>query len=234
MAKAKTHFIRGVTALYPKINTTYRFDTAANGGRGQTVPCKVDDEGAKYEMSFVMDREQAGALYKAMTAAYNEAKQSNWPKMPKSSAIFKKDDEGNLIGKAVLKGMYGSETVDPPRQFAADNTLLDEEFLLTTGSVVNIQVALIPYNMRDAGVSCRLRAVQVIEYKKMETASPFDKVDGGFTAAAAPKFEDPVDELDVTADELDDIPSPKASPKAKPVEVDEIDDGLDDLDFDDD
>ena len=36
----------------------------------------------------------------------------------------------------------------------------------------------VPYNMREAGVSLRLRAVQVLELKEMKEDNPFASVDG--------------------------------------------------------
>ena len=45
--------------LWPRINKTYKFDNAEN----RTIPCDALDDGAKYETSFRMDKDQAKALF---------------------------------------------------------------------------------------------------------------------------------------------------------------------------
>jgi hypothetical protein len=74
-----------------------------------------------------------------------------------------------------------------PLQVDAANKKLPDDFLLTTGSTVNLAVTFVPYNMREAGVSMRLRAVQVLEYKPMEEQNPFEVT----TGYAAPAQDDP-------------------------------------------
>ena len=74
-AKATNHILRGVTALYPRINRTYKFDPAA-GERGKTVPCDTMEEGAKYEINFRMTEAQAKELYAAMALCYADKKQA--------------------------------------------------------------------------------------------------------------------------------------------------------------
>jgi hypothetical protein len=193
-----------------------------------------------------MSKQQAADLYKAMKQTYNEKKAANWPDMPKPGQVFIKDEDGMYVGKTTLKGAYGNEVTRPPRQFDARNNALPEDFLLTTGSTVNGQVALIPYSMRENGVSLRLRAVQVVKYREMEMSSPFDSVDGGFEGGAKESFGD-----DFDSDQEEDVFAPakveakpaetekpkakaKAKEKASKVEdYDDIDDALDNLDFDD-
>ena len=55
--------IRDVEALWPKINTTYKFDSTEN----RSVPCSALDDGAEYSMQFKMSEAQAKALYKEMS-----------------------------------------------------------------------------------------------------------------------------------------------------------------------
>ena len=54
MAEANMYYtIEGVKALYPRLDATYKFDNKANGGKVGLL-CDPLDDGAAYEMSFVM------------------------------------------------------------------------------------------------------------------------------------------------------------------------------------
>ena len=237
-----TFIIHGAKALYPRLNQTYRFDNKA-GAKGQTVPCDIEDDGAKYEMSLALNKQEAGALYQAMKVAYEDRSGDDWPSMPASSEVFEKDEDGAYIAKTVLKGMYGKDKVAPPKQFDAANKPLEQDFLLTTGSTVNVLVSLVPYNMSTHGVSLRLRQVQVTNLVELQARSAFSVVEGGFTGARdgfATNLTTVADTAE--ADELEDEPAPKktkpaakAKPKteAKSVEdYDTIDDALENLEFD--
>ena len=168
------YVIKGVEILYPRINRTYRFDQVEN----RSIPCGPFEDGARYETSFRMTSEQAKALMVDMAQCYAERQQgeSKWPE--KFPMPFKKDDDGMYTGKATLKGAYGEEATNAPRQFDSANKELPKDFLLTTGSIANVAVDLVPYNMADAGVSLRVRAVQIIKYVPMEVQSPFESVEG--------------------------------------------------------
>lgn len=177
----EVYMINGVEALYPRLNRTYRFDKAEN----RSVPCETHEENARYELSFKMSSEQAKAVMLDMARQYSVEKEDSWPE--KFPLPFAKED--NLfVGKTSLKGAYGTEATRPPLQFDSNNDKLAEDFLLTTGSTVNIAVNLVPYMMKvgkavDSGVSLRLRAVQVIKYVPLESKSPFGVVEG-FTQEA--------------------------------------------------
>lgn len=167
------HIIRNVEALYPRINQCYRFDNT----EGRSVPCDPLEDGARYETQFRMSKEQAKELYEGMVKAYTERKEKSWPE--KLEMPFKKDEDGKYIGKAVLKGAYGKDTTKKPSQYDAKNKKLPEDFKLTSGSTVSLEVVMVPYNMRDNGVSLRLKAVQVTKYVPMQSAaSPFESTDG--------------------------------------------------------
>ncbi len=210
---ATSHIVRDVTALYPRLNQTYKYDPSA-GDRGRTMPCKPDAEGAKFETSFTMTEDQAKELYGAMSEAYKAraAKEKNWPdKLPKASDVFKKDDNGMYVGKAVLKGSYGGEITSPPLQVDAKNKPLPDGFELTSGSRVNLSVVFVPYSMRDHGVSLRLKAVQVTKLEERKSYSPFD-VEEGFSVEenTASPFEDLVSSADIQPEELpEETPEPK-------------------------
>ena len=173
--------ISNVTALWPRINKTYKFDSVEQ----RSVPCDASDPASAYEMSFEMTKATAKELWAAMIKAYNEKKQAGWPDKPVSP--FKHTDDETVIGKAKLKGNYNGEITQKPLQVDAQNNKLGDDFMLTTGSKVNLAVTFVPYNMREAGVSMRLRAVQVVEYKPMEDQNPFEAT----TGYAAPAQDDP-------------------------------------------
>ena len=217
-----TFLIKNVEALWPRINKTYKFDNAEN----RTVPCDPFEDGAKYEMKFRMTKDQAKELYLGMCKAYEDRKEKGWP--DKVDNPFTKDDDGMYSYKASLKGAYGKEATLKPVQYDSNGVKLPEDFMLTTGSTVNVAVIFVPYNMREAGISLRLKAVQVIKYVPMEASSPFEKVEGGFTFE---KEDNPFEVVEtksvdnVIEAEFGDTPEPKkvskkATPKPKKTDAD--------------
>ena len=176
--------INNVTAMWPRINRTYKYDSAEQ----RSVPCNPTDEGSAYTLQFRMNEEQAKTLYKQMKLAYDSKKESSWPE--KFVMPFKKDDDGMFTHKAKLKGAYGNEPTRKPVHYDAKGIKLPEDFMLTNGSLVNVAIVFVPYNMRDNGVSLRLRAVQVIDLKPMQDDSPFTTVEGFEATASDNPFEE--------------------------------------------
>jgi len=224
---APTYLINEVEALWPRLNGTYRYDNKEK----RSVPCDPFDEGAQYGINFRMSKTQAKDLRKAMIQAYKEktATEKNWPE--KFASPFIEEEEGTFTFKASLKGAYGKDATRKPAQFDSKNTKLDDEFLLTTGSTVNVAVSFVPYNAGGSmgnGVSLRLRAVQVLKYVPMESRSPFDTTDG-FEASDGNPFA-----IVSSPEENGEIKEPKkvakknATPKAKDPELDAIVDDWDD------
>jgi len=217
-----SYIIENVEALWPRINKPYKFDNAEN----RTVPCDAFEDGAKYEIKFRMSKDQAKTLYVGMCEAYDARKEKGWPE--KVEMPFTKDDDGMYIYKATLKGAYGKEATLKPVQYDSNGVKLPDDFMLTTGSTVNVAVVFVPYNMRDAGISLRLKAVQVIKYVPMEASSPFAKVDGGFTFEKEDNPFESAAESSVTnviEAEFGDTPEPKkvskkATPKPKKTDAD--------------
>ena len=212
------YILSNVEALWPRLNKTYKFDK----GENRSVPCDAFEENARYETGFRMTKDQAKPLFVEMVKAYELEKEKNWP--DKFAMPFDKDEDGTYIGKAVLKGAYGKEATAKPVQYDAKSVKLPDDFLLTTGSTVNVAFTFTPYCMRigktiDSGVSLRIRAVQVIKYVPRESISPFGAVEGGFQYSAEENpFEGvtaaPV-ETPVVSDELfgDDEPTKVKEPK---------------------
>ena len=213
MAEVNTGFcINDVEALWPRINRCYRYDN----NEKRSVPCDAFDDGAKYEISFRMDKPRANELWSAMLDAYKAkaATQDSWPK--KFDNPFKKDDDGTFIFKASLKGAYGKEVTRKPTQYDSRNTELDADFMLTTGSTVNIAVSFTPYNASmGTGVSLRLRAVQVIKYALLESRSPFDTAEGFAVAEDVSPFANGIDIEEVEEEEKEPVKVPKKAAVAK-------------------
>ena len=219
-----TTLIENVTAQYPRINQTYRFDNTEN----RSVPCDPLDDGAAYELQFLMDKEQAKTLYKAMAIAYKEKREDKWPE--KLDMPFKKNDDGMYVGKAKLKGAYGKDVTNKPQQYDARNTKLPDDFKLTTGSTINVAVVFQPYNgAMGNGVSLRLRAVQVIKYAEPMDNNPFATTDG-FTHGDASPFDQNIS--DDGDDVFEEEPAPKkiVKKKAAPKEKEELSSIIDDWD----
>lgn len=225
--------ISNVEALWPRINTTYKFDNKLK----RSVPCDVFDDGAKYELNFRMVSEQAKKLFAEMKQAYNEKAADDWPdKFPNP---FNKDDDGMYVYKTVLKGAYGKDATGKPAQYDAANTKLADDFLLTTGSEINIAGVFVPYHNAGmgTGVSLRLRAIQVIKYVPLQATSPFEATDGfesedGNPFASTDKPEaDPLEAAEEAEEEEVSEPKKvrkKTPGKAKDPELDAIVDDWDD------
>ena len=167
------YIIKNVEALWPKINTTYHFDS----NEGRSVTCEPTAPNAEYSIQFRMDNATAKGLFTAMSECYQANKKDKWA--DKLERTFVKDDDGMFTHKANLKGAYKNEVTKKPLQVDANNNKLPDEFLLTTGSTVNVAVQFVPYDMGGKqNVSLRLRGVQVIKYIPYEDKNPFKETDG--------------------------------------------------------
>jgi len=206
-----SYILKNVKARYPRIDQPYKFDSKA-GAKGKSVPCDAIEDGACYELGFVMSKDQAKDLYNAMNAAYKEAKDSSWP--DKLELPFTQLD-GELVGKTKLKASYNKKPTGRPALFDSQNASLPEDFMLTTGSTISVAMELIPYSMATSGVSLRLRGVQVIDYIPYKPASPFD-VESGFSSVDAPAAESAEDMFGGLADAEDEV-EVVAEPEPEPV-----------------
>ena len=222
--------VNDVEAMWPRLNTTYRFDNQ----KKKSVPCDPTDDGAKYEINFRMTNAQAKKLFSEMKAAYAEKAADNWPE--KFDNPFNKEDDGRYTFKSTLKGAYGKDTTRKPAQYDATNTKLDDNFLLTTGSTVNIAGVFVPYHATGigTGVSLRLNAVQVTKYLPAQDYSPFEATDG-FEAEASNPFNSPeeaaIDPVEVEAEEPVEpkkVAKKAPTPKVRDSEIDNIVDNWDD------
>ena len=243
--KNATIIISGATALYPRINQTYKF--VKNGTKQERVACDPLDDGAEYTMSLALNKVEAAYVYKSMKAEYAKKKQDKWGEFPASAEVFEMNDNGEYVIRTKLKGAFNKE-VTRVDQFDASNNELPKDFLLTTGSKINVLVSLVVYDptrMDGCGVSLRLRQVQVIDLAEMRKRSAFEVMEGGFNSQEegfATGFDTAADTAGEEVDEFDEPapkkskPAAKAKPKTETKSVEDyndIDAALDDLDFED-
>ena len=186
---SEIYLIKNVEALWPKVNTTYHFDSKVN----KSMPCAPLDDGAEYSIQFKMNEAVAKDLFMAMSKSYQANKKDKWADKLDKSVLVKDDD-----------GMY---------------TYKADDFLLTTGSTVNVAVSFNPYDFGGKqSVNLRLRAVQVVKYVPLEDRNPFDTVDG-FT------IEDESNPFDTKVEEEETIEEPKkVVKKSTPPPKDDNDD----------
>ena len=185
----ETYIIKNVEALWPKINTTYHFDKKVN----KSMPCDALADGAEYSIQFRMDNDTAKNLYQAMSKSYQANKKDSWPN--KLARPFIKDDDGMFTHKANIKGAYNNQKTTKPLQVDAQGTRLPDDFLLTTGSTVNVAVTFNPYEgYGRQDVNLRLKAVQVVKYVPLEDNNPFEAVEGFTIDADNPFTEETVPE----------------------------------------
>ena len=222
--KTVQFMVSQVEALWPRLDKTYRFDSKEK----RSVPCDVFDDGAKYEVGFRMNSGQAKKLFAQMKEAYTEKAGDDWPE--KFDNPFVKEEEGTYTFKSSLKGAYGKDATRKPTQYDASNSKLPNDFLLTTGSTINIAGVCVPYNAKGVGtgVSLRMNAVQVTNYVPMQMASPFEATEGFEAELGGNPFHSTT-EPEVSEEEVvEDIVEPKkvakkpASVKAKDPEIDAI------------
>ena len=234
--------VTGATALWPRLNQTYKF--VKKGDRQERVACPPTDDGAEYTLSLALTKAQAVPLYKGMKTAYNNGKKDGWPEFPSAEEAFAIDEDGAYIAKSKLKGAFNNEPTSVS-QFDASNNELPKDFMLTTGSKINVLVTFVVYDptrLDGSGVSLRLRQVQVIDLAELKKRSAFDTVEGGFNSqveGCATGFETPADDA-AEAPEVPlpkkDKPAAKAQPKSNTKSVEDfndIDTALDNLEFDD-
>jgi len=174
----------GVTAKYPRLNQTYKFDTMEN----KTIPCNALDDGASYTLDFEVNNDDAQAFLDKIDAVYKEAGKADTKRKWKAEPTYTpyKEIDGVPQIKSKLKGSYSGEKTNPPVQKDADSNKLPEDFELTTGSKVNVWGQLFAYNTGAvSGVGFRLKGVQVLELAERAENDPFEITDG-FKGNAAP------------------------------------------------
>ena len=115
-----------VTAKYPRLNQTYKFDTMEN----KTTPCSPLDDGAAYTLDFEMSNQDAQEFLDKIKEVYKEAAKADTKRQWKPEPTYTpyKEIDGVPQGKAKLKGAYSGEKTRPPVQKDADSNKLPEDF----------------------------------------------------------------------------------------------------------
>lgn len=181
-----SYIVKGVEALYPKIDRPYQWSDKEN----RSVPCTPTDNGAEYIVNLKVPYKKALPLRKAMAQAYQEKKEEKWPKFQDNFKVLEgsvEEKDAVFEVKARIKAAYNGVATKPPRQFDADQNLLANDFQLTTGSTINVMVTFAPYAGKlGNGTSLRLNAVQVINLAAASVTSPFEKEEGYVHEGASP------------------------------------------------
>ena len=99
------HIINNVSILYPRLNQPYRFDSAEN----KSVACKWDEEGASYETSFIMEKDEAVTLGRICKEAYKNAvsldNKRKWPSEPQR--LPAKTTQGMMMAQLSITASVG-------------------------------------------------------------------------------------------------------------------------------
>jgi hypothetical protein len=155
--------IKNVKFVYPKLDKTYRFNTA----KKQSEACPPTAQGAAWSIGFEMPVAEATAI-RAQVKAHYEACQPRNPKLPAFSKIFgaKKTEDGKgVIMVAKRSGTRSDGTANSaPKVVDGQKNDLDNLAIWSgsTGSViVNAFPAVDPEGV--GGISMILNAVQVVE-----------------------------------------------------------------------
>ena len=199
---------KNVTFQYPKLNQTYRFNTAQQ----KSEPCAPTASNAAWSVAFEMTKEQAKPLYEQLKAHYDACKSRN-SKMPAFKTVFGmkklKDENGNETGlvqfTAKRNGMKkdGSPNkaptvIDGQKQPLADLAIWGG----SKGTVRAWAVAVVDPD-GQGGISLLLDAVQVTEARYGDGGmDDFDTVESKADPFETPKLSDA--KREAIKQELDD------------------------------
>ena len=202
---------KNVTFQYPKLNQTYRFNTAQQ----KSEPCAPTASNAAWSVAFEMTKEQAKPLYEQLKAHYDACKSRN-SKMPPFKTVFGmkklKDENGNETGivqfTAKRNGMKkdGSPNkaptvIDGQKQPLADLAIWGG----SKGTVRAWAVAVVDPD-GQGGISLLLDAVQVTEARYGDGGmDDFDTVESKADPFETPKLSDAKREA-IKEDLGDEIP----------------------------
>ena len=157
---AKTDFkpvmVRNVEFLYPRLNATYKFNTAEK----RSEECNPRAQGAAYSIGWKMDADAAQALHSELKAHYESCKTN-----PPFSKVFgmKKQEDGSYTFSAKRNGCNGQgeenskpNVIDGSKKPLADTAIWG-------GSKGSIKVTAFPVTDPDGngGVSLLIDTVQV-------------------------------------------------------------------------
>ena len=148
----------------------------------------------EYKVSLSLTEEEAAPIVAKVNQAMEQAKEQIPPgKRPKVSEppyYDELDDQGQETGRVIFKfkmkakvNTKDGRTIEmSPKLFDAQGTLMNDVDSIWGGSTLRISADLIPYYVAavGAGVSMRLKAVQIIELKTGSGGA--DATNYGFSA----------------------------------------------------
>ena len=229
------HQIKGVEALWPKLDQPYYFDKAAN----RSQPCDAKTDGAEFCIDLKIPYSEAIKLRKEMKAFYEENAEESWGEFDDRFTIIegsKKEKNAVFKTQCKVKAAYNDRPTPKPKQYKANLEPLPEDFQLTTGSTVNIEVGFYAWSnpAMGSGVSLRPRAVQVIALAEKVVSNSFTAQEGyGSEEGEEGHSFTAVGDTPAKVDEEPDEPEePKAIVKSKkaPPKEDSLDDLIDEWD----
>jgi hypothetical protein len=208
----KKILIQNVELKYPRLNETYRFNTA----KRQSEPCAPTASGASWSIAWTMSAEQGNALYKELKAHYL-ARQAAGGIKAEFTGIFgmKKLEDGTVEVRAKRNGTKASGEVNmPPIVIGGDKQPLADKGIWS-GSKGNVRCFACPVTDPEgkAGVSLFLDALQVT-HAVYGGGGLDDFADVGPTKQAG-AVDDPF-----AADAPEDDPFATPAPKPTPAKAD--------------
>jgi hypothetical protein len=155
-------FARGVVFQYPKVNCTYRFNSAEK----KSEPCAPGVQGAAWSIGWNMKADEAKKMIGEMKAHY-EACRSRNKKLPEFVKVFgvKKNEDGTVSFAAKKRGMNNEGKANKPPQVVdyKKEAIPQDKLDFWSGSEGNIRFIAFPTVDPDGvgGISLLLDAVQV-------------------------------------------------------------------------
>lgn len=166
--------VRGIAA-YPKTNKPVKYD--------QVAKRSVYDADGSYEITIIMDADRAAKVEEKLRAFAADKGLRKPKNMPLTEQV---DAEGNETGKWVLKAKQYGKNKDGSvkRILHVDGATrpLGKDFILTSGSEVNLDAYLTTYEQLGGGVRVNINAIQVIKYVEYEATSTFQAEEGAWTS----------------------------------------------------
>lgn len=153
----KQFMVRDVEFLYPRLNKTYKYNTAEK----RQEECSPRAQGAAWTISWKMNKDRAVQFYNELKAHHAACGKGEF----KTVFGMKKQDDGSVVFSAKRKGVNskGEENSPPPVIDAAKQPLADTA--IWGGSKGSIRVVGYPTSDPDGvtGISLLIDTVQVVE-----------------------------------------------------------------------
>ncbi len=193
------------------------------------------DKDGHYKVNLKMSKEDAKPVIDLINDLHNRnveelSKTKKNVKIAPMPYFDEEDDDGNPTGKVIIK--FKSKAAYKPAIYDAGSPpKLIKESDIWGGSEIRVGGTAVPFHTAaiGAGITIRIRAVQVIKDVPMETSSPFGAVEGGFEFKAEDDNPFEVVEAKPTTNviegEFGDTPEPKkvskkTTPKPKKSDAD--------------